>query len=462
MTASAKGPERMGEVTAPSGVVLIVDTGLLHFWSHDRVPVMREGDADPETVTSANSQVDFRIDGPDAAKAGRAFDRQGNPLYLFDIPAHGIQTIERSFAQCVQEHGLDARLVQLPERVSHRRRIDLLREVLSSGGEIIFQGIWASVVPGVPSDVPLAVFGERMPAGPDAARWRSVWLECRPGGAIASSEQVGYVAVDQARLMFADVDALGAWRHDEPLDGLADFLFWGKDAKKAARRTKAPRAGKNQWGWVDLPVREAVRLGRRVERLKDKHGWKMATDFRPHSHHYQVMEQVCATPTESGTVEVGGARMCTFMTSWGDGCFPVFRDLDVEGRLVRIRIDLGNEQIVLRQRKMEERFFGAFAKLALVSRRVAEGHPVCWLYREESDNDGDSGWRIFAGDEDDDYLEDADNCVVLPLRDLIDRDRDLEEVFRSPVRSAFERKGPDDPFASVADFFDDAEDEESP
>ena len=25
-----------------------------------------------------------------------------------------------------------------------------------------------------------------------------------------------------------------------------------------------------------------------------------------------------------------------------------------------------------------------------------------WMYREESDKDGDSGWRVFSGNEDDD------------------------------------------------------------
>ena len=39
------------------------------------------------------------------------------------------------------------------------------------------------------------------------------------------------------------------------------------------------------------------------------------------------------------------------------------------------------------------------------------------------------------------------------------RDRSLEEVFRSPVRSAFERRGPDAPFSPVEDFFDEEEGE---
>jgi hypothetical protein len=44
------------------------------------------------------------------------------------------------------------------------------------------------------------------------------------------------------------------------------------------------------------------------------------------------------------------------MTSWGDGFFPVYRDVDAGGKLVRVCIDLGNEKIVQRQRQFEQRY----------------------------------------------------------------------------------------------------------
>jgi hypothetical protein len=450
---------RLGHVTVPSGVVLVIDTGLLHFWSHDRKPVMPEWAADEQTVAAANGQVDFRIDGPDAEKAGRLFDRQWNPFYLFDIPPHGVDPIRTSFRKCIEEHGLDARLVQLDRRISHRERIDLMLKT-APAGEVQFQGLWACAVSGVPAGGKLEVFGEHMPEEPYSHRWRSVWLECRPGAEVAHSERAGYVMVEEARLMFADVDALGAWKQDEPLDGKADFVFWGRDAREAAAHTDAEQLSEDQWGWRDLPVREAAEKAEEFEQLCADNDWKMARDFRPHSHHHAVMSLVRASATDSGTITVGGASMTTFMTRWGDGIYPVLRELDAEGRLVRIRVDLGNEDTVKRMQAVEERYFGALAKCALVSRRVAgDGHPVCWLYREEPDNDHDSGWRVFAGDEDEDYLDDIDNCEVVPLRDLVDRDGVMEEVLRAPVFSAFERKGPDDPFEVVEGFFD--EDEEA-
>lgn len=350
-------PEELGRVTVSSGIVLVIDTGLLNFWCHDRTPVIPEGAAPDDVVASANAATDFRLEGPDAERAGQAFDRQWHPLFLYDIPSHGVEKVRASFAVCVREHGLDARLVPLDQRVSHRQRVNEALAFGGAAGEVMFQGITAVAITGVPADRPLAVLGQRMaPDGPDASRWRCVWLECMPGDDVARSELAGTVAVDEARLMFADIDALGQWQHEKPLDGKADFVFWGRDAERAAQTTGAADLGDGQWGWLNLPVRETVQRGIAVEEMRDQQGYKFATDFRPHSHHFLAMKQVRTTPTESGTVEVGGARVCIFMTSWGDGFFPVYRDVDARGRLVRVCIDLGNDEIVQRQRQFEQRY----------------------------------------------------------------------------------------------------------
>jgi hypothetical protein len=415
---------------------------------------MQPWQSDPETVAAANSQVDFRIDGPDAAQAGRLFDRDANPFYVYDIPGHGIRITQRKFRACVRKHGLDAHLVRLKERVTHRRRVDLIREVYPAGGEVQFQGIWAVAVSDIPTDRPLQVIGERMSGERYATRWRHVLLVCRRG-TVARSEKVAMVMVDEARLMFADVDALGAWKHNEPLDGLADLVLWGQDAAKAARRVKAPRLDEEYYGWTDLPVEEAARRGRRVAALQEQHGWKMGHDFRPHSHHHEVMQQVRSSATDSGMVEVGGAVLCGFMTSWGDGIYPVMRDLDADGRLLRVRLDLGSDETVRRMEAVEERWFGIFAQFAIVSRRVLDdGRPVGFLYREAPDNSVDSGWRVFAGDESRAYTDNADNAQAVPLRELLGRDKALEEIFRTPAPCAFERRKPGTPFRRIEDFFD--------
>lgn len=55
--------EQLGEVTAPSGVVVLLDMGLMWLWSHDRPPVMQSGRYGPETEAAANSAIDFGVVG---------------------------------------------------------------------------------------------------------------------------------------------------------------------------------------------------------------------------------------------------------------------------------------------------------------------------------------------------------------------------------------------------------------
>ena len=63
---------------------------------------------------------------------------------------------------------------------------------------------------------------------------------------------------------------------------------------------------------------------------------KLMVDFRPHSDHWRVMRAVRSARTNSGTVEVGGARILFTMTGRGDGFFPVYADCDADGALVAI------------------------------------------------------------------------------------------------------------------------------
>ncbi len=292
----AKSPEHLGEIDVPSGTLIVIDTGLLKFWCHDRPPAMEEGTAPDEVVESANNSVDLRIEGKDAQRAGEQFDRQWHPGFLFDIPPRGLAKVEQNFAECVCQTDLDARLTPLPQKVTHRERVDLALEHGHGAGEVFFQGITAIAFLGLPRDRALPVYGERMPPGSYDDRWRRIWLECQPRAKVARNELVGRAAVDEARLMFADVDALGAWQHETPLDGLADYVFWGGDAAaQVARQLGAIRQSGEEWGWVDLPIKEAVRLGLAVEDLREKNSLRFAGDFRPHSHHYLVMKQVRAS-----------------------------------------------------------------------------------------------------------------------------------------------------------------------
>ena len=433
----ANPTEPLGSASFPSGDLLLIDFGLLRMWCGDREPALPDGVASPGTVAWAARSQDFEITGPDAAEVAARLDLAVvKGRYAFDLPDGDW------LATRVAEFGLDATVRPIP-RMSHHTRVQRLLDDRPGGAEVPYFGGWAVAVRGLPADRELPVHGVRMdPDGPDDGRWRSVWVTCADGEPTASVH-CGHVLVDEARLMFADPTALNGWRNDDPYDGLFDLVFWGRDAQAVAERLSAPATDQpDTFGWTDITEEELA------ERCRDLDGDAMIrSDIRPHDDHHRLLRQLRRTPTESGTVEVAGALMTGWFTSWGDGAFPVYRDLAEDGTLLRVRVELGAEEIVTRQRRMERLWFGDLAKLAIVSNRVArDGDPACWLYREEPDNERDSGWRVFAGDEPDDYVDDAGNCSLMPLRELIGADPSVEAVLTEPAPAAFERGSRDDAF----------------
>lgn len=116
----------------------------------------------------------------------------------------------------------------------------------------------------LPRDGSLAVYGTRMADERFSDGWRRVRLEVGEG-TVAGTEAIGTVFVDEERLMFdADAEALDEWRHDEPLDGKADDVFWGRDWGNGAFDVLA------DFGRDDEVLRLRVDLGSNetVERLR--------------------------------------------------------------------------------------------------------------------------------------------------------------------------------------------------
>lgn len=438
----------LGTVIAPSGSLLIVDPGFLGMWSHDRSPVMPDGILSPKGTAAANKSVDAAIIGADAERVGRQLDRQWNPRFVYDIPREFAKELAAQVKQVAKSERLDARLDILRDRVPHRTRAEHALACGQGAGEVQFHGMWAGVVSDLPN-CDLRVVGEPMPAdGPDAKRLRRIRIAIREGVTVRT-ERFAHAMVDWARLLIVDLDAIRLWEHERPLDGLADFAFWGVDAPAVAARLNAGQLEEGAFGWRDLPVKDAARRGTEVEDLRGREKLKFATDFRPHSHHYLLMKQVRASKTESGVVELGNSKACGFMTTWGDGVFELHRDLDADGRLLQLRIELGTEERQQLLRKLEFRW----SKSALVSRRIADDRkPIRFLYREAADRDEDSGWRMFSGLENDAYNADAANIVIVPLTHFARIDSHVDKLLDEPVGSVFERKQPDGEFERVTDW----------
>lgn len=334
--------EQIGTVTTRSGGLIVIDTGYLSIWSHDQPPILPDGFLHSEDATKhANSFVDLRLIGSDAKRTGQLLNMSWNPFFLYDQPADHPE-IDEKLQNLIRIHNLDTRFEVISPRIPHRKRIGHALDYGGGAGEIQFHGIWAAVVSGVPIDKPIDVLGERMPP-PDQFRWKQVIINCNSHLSIDRSEKIGHIGVDYARLLVADFDVLGAWQHEDSLDGLADFIFWGKDAKKVAQFLNAPLVSETEFGWTNVPIELAEERGAKVEEYKHTGNLRFVTDYRPHSHHWQVMRDTRTSPTESGMAEINGQKVCNFMTTWGDGIFEVQCDLAKSGEIVQIRIEFGVE-----------------------------------------------------------------------------------------------------------------------
>ncbi|WP_097122933.1 DUF2185 domain-containing protein [Pseudoxanthomonas wuyuanensis] len=85
-----------------------------------------------------------------------------------------------------------------------------------------------------------------------------------------------------------------------------------------------------------------------------------------------------------------------------------------------------------------------------VSNRVmVDGRRVSYLYREEPDNEDDSGWRIFSGDETQEYAGNPANFSLYNASTLIEVEPALLEVLSADYPIAFERDEDADDFIEV-------------
>jgi hypothetical protein len=333
--------EELGTVTAPAGELVLIDFGCLRLWSGESEPTLDPDVVGEQLAAIANSAVDLEILGDNPVEAGRAARLAAvGGRYVFDIPAAHVGEVRDLVVSRARERGLSVRVERM-ERMPHRTRVARLLDDSPDGVVVNYGGPCAVAVRGLPSGRPLRVRGVRMPGdGPDRTQWHSIWVEV-DRRAPARTVEVGYVLVDEARLAFAAPDALTAWQTDDPADGLIDLAFWGRDKDIVVERTGAGTLEDGTHGWTDLTVREAVDKATGLNRMMESEGLRFRIDLRPHDDHYRLLTPARTAPTESASVEIGGAVVCGFFTSWGDGAFPVRRDLADDGTLCRLRVEVG-------------------------------------------------------------------------------------------------------------------------
>lgn len=74
-------------------------------------------------------------------------------------------------------------------------------------------------------------------------------------------------------------------------------------------------------------------------------------------------------------------------------------------------------------------------------RIVVDGSPVGYMYREPPSRPEDSGWRFFAGDEDDAYMADLQRHGVYDVNTVVNYDPDVFPYLGAPTGARLERDG---------------------
>jgi len=76
----------------------------------------------------------------------------------------------------------------------------------------------------------------------------------------------------------------------------------------------------------------------------------------------------------------------------------------------------------------------------IASSQVAnEGKLIGYMYREEPDNENDSGWRVFSGEETQQYADDPTNFAMYNASTIVGIDPSITELLGTPAPAVFER-----------------------
>jgi hypothetical protein len=78
---------------------------------------------------------------------------------------------------------------------------------------------------------------------------------------------------------------------------------------------------------------------------------------------------------------------------------------------------------------------GAFA----TDRITVDARPVGYMYREKPTRKEDSGWRFFAGDEDQAYIDDLSHTEIYNVNTIANYDPDIIQFLDTPAPCAFEK-----------------------
>lgn len=82
---------------------------------------------------------------------------------------------------------------------------------------------------------------------------------------------------------------------------------------------------------------------------------------------------------------------------------------------------------------------------------TVDGMKVGYMYREEPDEEMDSGWRFFSGTEEQDYVDDPNNTMIYNVNTIANYDRAIIPYLSFPYGTELERIENSDEFQIITE-----------
>jgi hypothetical protein len=80
---------------------------------------------------------------------------------------------------------------------------------------------------------------------------------------------------------------------------------------------------------------------------------------------------------------------------------------------------------------------------------TVDGMKVGYMYREESDEQMDTGWRFFSGTEDQEYVDDPNNTMIYSVNTIANYDKAIIPYLDLPAGTELERIEDTDKFEII-------------
>lgn len=110
----------------------------------------------------------------------------------------------------------------------------------------------------------------------------------------------------------------------------------------------------------------------------------------------------------------------------------------IDGLKLGDQVVFDARHIINTEHDSDDNIVRRYMKRCFVTQRIlSDGARVAYLYREEPDNEDDSGWRFAANDESAEYMDDADNIAFVSIGAVLSKDDAFIHLLDAPAGSCF-------------------------